>query len=401
MRFFLHLLPARDLLGIRNIRWVLLSRLCANLYFYSTTIVLFQQQRGLTFIAMFAMESILSIAILVADIPTSIWADRFGYKKIILLGRLCSITGMLCFLFAHGFWMFAVSNVLAGFAIACNSGCEGALIYHSLTERQREHQGNAAFTLLRLASTCGLFLGLASGSLIGALNPTLAVGASIVPLSFSLLAALHIQEQKELPVKLSQHIYWQVVEIVKVALKTIYIKPELVGLSMIDSAAFAFTNAIFWFNQLYFARADIPVIWFGPLTAAAMVLQFLVLLQMSRLQRSLGTRVLLILSCLLPGTAYILLVSISQPYVTVALVGCIIAFSSWREPLINNQFHKNVSDEARATTLSALSLLGSFTGIALNPWIGSLGDQGLSMTGSRMGIGLLVLCLPILLLIKE
>ncbi len=182
MRFFLHLVPMRELLAIRNLHWLLVSRLCANLYFYSTTIVLFQRQHGLNFTDMFVMESILSIAIIVADIPTSIWVDRFGYRRIILLGRLCSIVGMLCFLFAYGFWMFAVANVLGGFAIACNSGCEGALIYQSLTELQRERQGNAAFTLLRLASTCGLFLGLASGSFIGALSPALAVGASIVPL---------------------------------------------------------------------------------------------------------------------------------------------------------------------------------------------------------------------------
>ncbi len=270
MRFFLHLLPSQDLLAIRNIRWLLLSRLCADLYFYSTTIVLFQRQRGLNFTEMFVMESILSIAILVADIPTSIWADRFGYRRIILLGRLCSLTGMLCFLFAHNFWIFAIANVLGGFAIACNSGCEGALIYQSLTEQQRERQGNAAFTLLRLASTCGLFLGLFSGSFIGAISPTLAVGTSIAPLLFSLATVLFIQEQQEPSAGLPRRVHRRIADIVQITLKTIRTKPKLIGLSSANSAAFALTNAIFWFNQPYFTRAGIPVAWFGSLTAAAM-----------------------------------------------------------------------------------------------------------------------------------
>ncbi len=175
MRFFLRLLPSGDLLALQPIRWLLLSRLCADLYFFSTTIVIFQQQRGLNFTAMLAMESILSIAILVADIPTSLWADRFGYRSMLVLGRLFSIAGLLCIIFAYGFWPFAIANVLAGFSIACNSGCESALLYRSITKQQREQQGNAAFALLRLASTCGLFLGLISGSFIGALSPTLAV----------------------------------------------------------------------------------------------------------------------------------------------------------------------------------------------------------------------------------
>ncbi len=405
MRFFLHLLPTRDLLTIQNIRWLLLSRLCADLYFYSTTIVIFQQQRGLNFTGMLAMESVLSIAILVADIPTSIWADRSGYRRIILLGRLCSICAMFCFLFAHGFWTFAIANVFIGFAIACNSGCEGALIYQSLAERER--QGKAAFTLLRLASTCGLFLGLFSGSFIGSLSPTLAVEASIVPLLFSLISVLHIREQKEQRADLSGQVDRHMREtvaiavIVKIAFKTIRNKPALAGLSMIDSSAFALTNAIFWFNQPYFARAGISVAWFGPLTAAAMIVQFLLLLRMNMLQQYLGTRVVLILSCLLPGVAYLLIARMSIPYVTVALIGCIIAFSSWREPLVNNQFHQNIGDEARATTLSALSFIGAFTGIALNPLVGSLGDRGLTTAGLGLGIGLLILCTLMPLVVKE
>jgi hypothetical protein len=86
MRFFLRVLPSRDLLAVQPIRWLVLSRLCASIFFYSTTIVLFQHQRGLNFTAMFLMESILSGAIWIADVPTSIWADRFGYR----LASACS-----------------------------------------------------------------------------------------------------------------------------------------------------------------------------------------------------------------------------------------------------------------------------------------------------------------------
>lgn len=100
MRLLLRWLPARDILSIPSVRWLALTRLCTNLFFYSTTIVLFQQQRGLNFTEMFLMESILSGSIWLADVPTSIWADRFGYRRMILLGCLCNLVGMVCFLFA-------------------------------------------------------------------------------------------------------------------------------------------------------------------------------------------------------------------------------------------------------------------------------------------------------------
>ncbi|HEY4383287.1 MAG TPA: MFS transporter [Ktedonobacteraceae bacterium] len=249
MRFFLRFLPSRDLLAIQPIRWLLLSRLCANLFFYSTTIVIFQQQRGLNFTEMFLMESILSGAIWVADIPTSIWADRFGYRRTIILGRLCNIAGMLCFIFAYGFWMFAISNVLAGFTIACTSGCESALLYHYLPAEQRERQGNAAFALLSMASTGGLFLGLISGSFIGAISPTLAVVTSIVPMIGALIAAWSIQEKRLLQTDLPLQTSASMMKIVKVVLETIRQQPVLIGLKTLSSATFALTNAIFWFNQ--------------------------------------------------------------------------------------------------------------------------------------------------------
>src|SRR3981081_1869793 len=111
MRFFRCLLPSRDLLALPAVRWFVLSQFCTNLFFYSTTIVLFQQQRGLNFTEMFLMESLLSGAIWIADIPTSIWADRFGYRRMIILGCVCNLAGILCFALAYGFWMFAVANV--------------------------------------------------------------------------------------------------------------------------------------------------------------------------------------------------------------------------------------------------------------------------------------------------
>jgi len=68
---------------------------------------------------------------------------------------------------------------------------------------------------------------------------------------------------------------------------------------------------------------------------------------------------------------------------------------------VSNQLNKHIEDESRATTLSALSLIGSCTGILLNPWIGSLGDQGLTATGLGLGICLILLCALIPFVVKE
>lgn len=402
MRRFLRLVPARELLALQPIRWLVISQFCSNIFFSSTTIVLFQQQRGLNFTEMFLMEAILSGGIWLSDVPTSIWADRFGYRRMLILGSLFNLVSGFFFLFAYGFWLFAIANVLAGFSIACVSGCADALLYNNLTPEVRTQQGDAAFTLLRLTASCGFFLGLATGSFIGAYSPTLAVAAGIVPSCCALFAAWHIRKP-DVAVKEAHANEVRVgfLKIMQVALQTMRRQPILIGLTIFSSVAFPMTNAIFWFNQPYFGRAGIPIFWFGPAMALAMGGQMLAIARVPWLLKRLKTRAVLILSCLLPGLAYLLLTSTTQPLLVIALVGCVVIFPAWQGPLIDNELNQRIEDAARATTLSALTLVGSLASATVKIWIGTLGDRGLTVTGIGMGAGLLLLCVLVPLIVRK
>jgi MFS family permease len=399
LSFFGRFVPSRNLLHIHNIRWLVLTRFFADLFFYSTTIVIFQQQRGLNFTEIFLNESILSAAILIADIPTSIWADRFGYRSMIIVGCVLSLFGMITYLFAYGFWLFALSSVIGGLAMACSSGCESALLYSSIPLEDRDMRGSEAFALIGMATSAGMFLGLFTGSFIGAYSPALAVAASIVPIIFSLFAAFRLHKQERSTMTVETKAWEQVYKILRVSLHTIRSQPELVLLSIFSALAFALVNAIFWYNQPYFARAGIQVALFGPLMAGAMTLKMLLVQRIPSLQRWLGTRALLALSCLLPGIAYILLAFTHALVATVLLVACIVAFSGWRHPIVDNELNKRIPDESRATTLSALSLIGSLAAIALNPLIGYAGDVGLNITGIGLRLGMIGLCIMVPLMV--
>jgi hypothetical protein len=87
----------------------------------------------------------------------------------------------------------------------------------------------------------------------------------------------------------------------------------------------------------------------------------------------------------------VLLAARLAPALTVLLVAAVVVFSAWREPLVESELNTRIPDTARATTLSALSLIGSIVGVLLNPLIGHLGDLGLEATGLGLGVGLLAL----------
>ena len=392
--------PDPGLLAIPNIRWLVISRFFADLFFYSTTIVLFQHQRGLNFTQMFLMESIISATVWFADIPTGAWADRFGYRRLIIVGRILNVVGLVVFVFAYGFWLFAFSNILTGLAIACLSGCESAMVYKSVPTEKREQAVSSAFTLLYAASNAGFFVGLLTGSFIGAYSPTLAVAVSSIPAVLALITALRLRTE---PAKDTTEVHTKVIGmrgLLRSAMTIIRAQPALVGLSFFDTAAFAFVNAIFWYNQPYLTRSGVTIAWFGPIMATAMGLKILVGLRLPYMQSRLGVRFTLILSCLIPGIAYVLLAIAHTSLLVIMCIALIVALPAWRAPLVQTELNHLISDEARATTLSSLSFLGTIAGIALNPLIGYVGDLGLATTGVSIGIGLIVLCIIVPFVVK-
>lgn len=394
---------SQALLRNRTIRWLVISRFLDDLFFFSTTIVLFQHQRGLNFTEMFLMETILAGAIWVADIPTSIIADRIGYRQLIIVGHAVNIVSIIVFTLAHGFWLFAIANMLNGFKLACTSGCESALAYQSLPAVQRSKQGSAAFALLGMASRVGFFWGLLTGSFIGAYSPTLAVAISIIPIVLAFLAALRLPVKSLPGTQYDSEVSPALGKIVRLAWQTVIAQPRLVLLSIFRTLTFAVANAIFWYNQPYFERAGIPVVLFGPLMAAAMGMQFLLLWRMAHLQKWLGTRLLLLLFCVLPGGAYMLLTWNAGAASSVLLVVIIAACAGCPQPLIENELNKQIPDASRATTLSALSWIGSCFGMIANPLIGHIGDMGLGATSIGLGMSMLMLSvfIPFLMNKKE
>lgn len=399
MPFFWRFVPGRSLLSMPTLRWLVISRFFSNLFFYSTTLVLFQQQRGLTFTEMFLMEAILSASIWLADVPTSIWSERMGYSRMILLGRAIGLVGMLVFVLAHGFWLFACAEVLGGVAFACVSGCENALVYASFPTHERSRQGGEAFALLASASSAGFFLGLLTGSFLGAASPLLAVMASLVPSLFAFLAAFRMWHYGPASRITENSEQVQVRQVLQRAWNTVRSQPVLALLSLWGAVNFALTNAVFWYNQPYFQRAGIPVALFGPLTATALGLQLLILLRLAAIHKLLGTRLLLACSCFFPGLCYLLLPWATHSRLfTLLLIAGVIVFSAWQEPVIAQEVNRRIADTTRATTLSALSLVGSLGKSTLDPLIGSLGESGLAWVGTGLGGALLLLSIVALLL---
>lgn len=87
---------------------------------------------------MIYIEIIYAFVVLILEIPSGIFSDKFGYKISIIISSILYLIDMLILIEAFNFFMFALSVVFSAMAGALASGAMNSLLYDSLKMNQKE-----------------------------------------------------------------------------------------------------------------------------------------------------------------------------------------------------------------------------------------------------------------------
>lgn len=68
------------------------------------------------------------------EIPTGSWADRFGRKRLYIVGLITEIVGTSFYLWADDTYLFVISAIITGLGYALMSGNIEALVHDQLEE---------------------------------------------------------------------------------------------------------------------------------------------------------------------------------------------------------------------------------------------------------------------------
>lgn len=124
----------------RDLRTFYLFRLLATSYLFTPIFMLFQADRGLSFFERLALGGIYSAVIVLVEVPTGVFADRFGRRRAMLLGALAMVGSSLLALQADSFATFAIAESLGAISIALCSGADSAYLYDLLDAHGRAHE---------------------------------------------------------------------------------------------------------------------------------------------------------------------------------------------------------------------------------------------------------------------
>jgi MFS family permease len=106
------------------------------------------------------------IALLVLEIPTGWFADRFGHRASLVLGSVIQVAAMLCCWLGAGIPELVVASVLVAIGDGFRSGADEALLFRSCAALGQEHRFLALQSRTHALEVCALVGLVAGGGLV-------------------------------------------------------------------------------------------------------------------------------------------------------------------------------------------------------------------------------------------
>ncbi len=370
-------MPSQDLtdaLG-RNLRFLSIQKALVTVYFHIPVVVLFWQDLGLSMLEIMLLQSIFSIAMVLLEFPSGIFADMFGRKLALMLAALFNLIGIVLYCFAEGFYsLLAAELFIAGF-IAMQSGADSAFLFDWLKADARQDEFPRIFGNLIFYSTLVGGIAQIIGGFIASVELRLTIYACVPFVFIAFIAATQLDEPpnhrnlKNDSKVLTRNISGQ--------LNSVYfsIRHDAVLLWILIYAGiiFSFNLAGLWLYQPYFEVAGIDIIYFGIVFASFQVVSAYAGKYYYVVKSRFKTSTLLLALILLTCGASILLgyFVFLFSFVFIFLHQVVRGFYKIS---FNDIVNQRVDSNIRASVLSVQSLGGRLLGALLMPVLGWYAD---------------------------
>ena len=336
-------------------------------WFPIPTIILFYQSHGLNLEQAVWLKTILSLSILILEVPSGYIADKLGRKFCLVAGSAVWIIGWLCYCIGSSFTIFAIAEILAGVAGSLISGANTALVYETLLQLGKEsHYRTIEGRLVAVAGVSEALCGLV-GAAIAQINLAYPFYLQTVCLIIYFCIALTLIEPKRSPIIVSDRLASLKTIIVDVFIK----RPSLRWLILLSGTFSTASFSMVWLSQGYLEQIDFPIVAMGVAWAIFHLLMSVASFNASSIETTWGMKKTVLILVLSVAVAYILLGSISNTW-GIALIAVIYIVRGLYSPLILNLINGQIPSDIRATVLSLNSFTFRLGFAVVAPIIGAL-----------------------------
>jgi MFS family permease len=360
-----------------------------GLVFYGPVSTVYRQAKGMSMTEIFAIESVSWIIMLLLEVPWGWFADRYGYKKTIIISNFLFFISKIVFFIASSFSVFLLERIFLSAALSGLSGCDITLLYLS---------GNDNSSSERIFARYGWFsaAGLLSASLLSPLIIGISLEATalftIIPYGLAAAASLLLVRVK--PESMSK-------PSIRGSFRFIAGNKRFI-LFVVAAAltAEAVQSVTVFLYQLQYVRSGIGVRYFGFLLALVQAVRLIGVKSHVLSSRLGGFQAVGVLSAVVISGC-VLLALTTSPVLSVIFVCLIGGSMALAGPIIIDIQNSMVDTGNRATILSAYSMCGGAIAAAADPLIGIGSDRSVQSGFLVCGALSALSCALLLLYMKK
>jgi MFS family permease len=278
-------------------------------------IIPFFQELGLNQTEIFILESTWAASILIFEIPSGYFADKFGRKLSMIIGSVLMTLANFLYVGASGFEILLIANLLMGLSYSFISGADSAIAFDSFAVLKQEpryldfESKNNSISGFLQASASLLGGALALSSLKLPMLTQACVMSLSIPVSIFLTETPHLMKVAPLSLK----------ELIKVSKNTLFERKNLQLYILLSILLGNMTHIIIWIKQPLFQHIGIPLMYFGALSAITYVTFGITSIFSEKIKDSLGEKKSLIFLLSAGSLAYII-IGLTPSFLTLILI---------------------------------------------------------------------------------
>jgi MFS family permease len=319
------------------------------MWFAEAIYVLYLISTGLNLGQVGILLGILFITQVIFEIPSSIWADKYSRKNILVIGMSFWVIAQLFFL-GNSFISFVLMSIFAGISSAFASGTESAITYDTLINLNKEKEYDRIKSKIQGIFFVGRAVAVVAGVLSYIYNPKLPFILSIIA---ALLAVFLLSLLKEPKFNKSQGNH---LNQIKEGIKFLLANEKIWLIVLVFSLVSASSEMLYNYYQPVLNFAELPILDFIYVYLGISVVSFIGAITYTRLAKVMSSNKILVFYLLI-----LFLVSLwfatEKLFLILPLV-LLLSFSLGSYGVyVTSLINKIVPSSHRATTISIQTLI--------------------------------------------
>jgi predicted MFS family arabinose efflux permease len=331
-------------------------------------ITLYWLDVGLSMQDIFLLQVLFSVAIVVLEVPSGYFADRFGRKYSLVIGMVFGTLGYLVYAVAGSFWEFAAAELLLAVSISFISGADSAFLYDTLkqyasTDQHTKVEGRM-LALARISEATAAILG---GLIASFYSLSLVLYIQFIVMACSIPLALMLTEPA---IEVGGRKRKDLQGALRYAFRE---NKTILHMNIFTGLVFSSGLLLVWMAQPYWQEIGVPLIWFGALWASYNAVTAFGSYIAHRLQGMIGFSALFGISGLMVGLVFTVL-SFGIGFAAVIVMSVAWLLRGIFHPIMLDYLHRQTPSDIRATVISLNSLYTRLFFSIVSPFVGWVAD---------------------------